>query len=120
MRHFLTTQEYTRAEIEHLLERAARFKRHPFERRLVDRIMALVLFNPSPRARASFDVGARQLGGDTITVEPGKSSWPIELEDGVAMDQEAEEHVREAARVLSRYADLIGVGAAPRLKHWED
>jgi N-acetylornithine carbamoyltransferase len=120
MRHFLSTQDYTRAEIEQLLEKAARFKRHPFDRRLVDRVMALVFFNPSLRTRASFDIGIRQLGGSAVTLEPGKGSWPIEFEDGVVMDGEAEEHVHEVARVLSRYADLIGVRAFPKFQKWED
>jgi N-acetylornithine carbamoyltransferase len=120
MRHFLSTQDYSRAEIEALLERARRFKRHPFERRLVDRVMALVFFNPSLRTRASFDVGIRQLGGSAVTLEPGKGSWPIEFEDGAVMDGEAEEHVHEVARVLSRYADLIGVRAFPKFQRWED
>ncbi len=120
MRHFLSTQDYTRAEIELLLEKAARFKRHPFDRRLVDRVLALVFFNPSLRTRASFDIGIRQLGGSAVTLEPGKGSWPIEFEDGVVMDGEAEEHVHEVARVLSRYADLIGVRAFPKFQKWED
>ena len=120
MRHFLSTQDYTAAEIEALLEKAARFKRHRFDRRLVDRALALVFFNPSLRTRASFDIGIRQLGGHAVTLEPGKGSWPIEFEDGVVMDAEAEEHVHEVARVLSRYADMIGVRAFPKFQRWED
>jgi N-acetylornithine carbamoyltransferase len=120
MRHFLTTVDYTRAEIELLLEKAARLKKHPFDRRLVDRTIALLFFNPSLRTRSSFDIGIRQLGGHAVTLEPGKGSWPIEFEDGVVMDQEAEEHVHEVARVLSRYADLIGVRAFPKFQRWED
>ena len=120
MRHFLTTQDYTRAEIELLLEKAARLKKHPFDRRLVDRTLALLFFNPSLRTRSSFDIGVRQLGGSAVTLEPGKGSWPIEFEEGAVMDGEPEEHVREVARVLSRYADLIGVRAFPKFQRWED
>ncbi len=36
------------------------------------------------------------------------------------MDGETEEHVHEVARVLSRYADLIGVRAFPKFQRWED
>jgi N-acetylornithine carbamoyltransferase len=120
MRHFLTTQDWSRAEIEHLLEKAARFKKHPFDRRLLDRTIALLFFNPSLRTRSSFDIGIHQLGGHAVTLEPGKGSWPIEFEDGAVMDQDTEEHVREVARVLSRYADLIGVRAFPKFQRWED
>ncbi len=120
MRHFLSTMDYSRAELELLLEKAARFKKHPIQGRLKDRTIALVFFNPSLRTRTSFDIGIRQLGGSAITLEPGKGSWPIEFEDGVVMDGEAEEHVHEVARVLSRYVDLIGVRAFPKFKRWED
>jgi N-acetylornithine carbamoyltransferase len=120
MRHFLSTMEYTRAELQHLLEKAARFKKHPIEGRLKDRILALVFFNPSLRTRTSFEVGIRQLGGSAVVLEPGKGAWPIEFEDGAVMDGEAEEHVHEVARVLSRYADLIGVRAFPKFNRWAD
>jgi N-acetylornithine carbamoyltransferase len=120
MRHFLTTQDYTRDEIEALLEKAARFKADRFQRRLDGKVIALVFFNPSLRTRASFEVGVRQLGGSAVTLEPGKGSWPIEFDDGVVMDGEPEEHVHEVARVLSRYVDLIGVRAFPKFQRWED
>lgn len=120
MHHFLTTMDFTRAEVERLLEKAARFKGKPVDPRLRDRTIALVFFNPSLRTRTSFDVGIRQLGGGAVVLEPGKDAWPIEFEDGVVMDGEAEEHVAEVARVLSRYADLIGVRAFPRFQRWED
>ncbi|WP_437897251.1 N-acetylornithine carbamoyltransferase [Sorangium sp. So ce124] len=120
MRHFLTTMDYTRAEIEGLLERAQRFKRRPIEPRLKDRTIALVFFNPSLRTRTSFDVGIRELGGHAVVLEPGRGAWPIEFEEGIAMDGEPEEHIQEVARVLSRYADLIGVRAFPKFQRWED
>ena len=119
MRHFLSTMDYTRAELERLLEKAAALKAAPIDPRLRDRAIALVFFNPSLRTRASFDLGIRQLGGSAVVLEPGKGSWPIEFEDGVVMDGEAEEHVHEVARVLSRYADLIGVRAFPKFQRWE-
>lgn len=120
MRHFITTQDYTRAEIEQLLDTAARFKQQPIQKRLVDKTLAMLFFNPSSRTRTSFDVGMRQLGGHAITLEPGKGSWPIEFEEGAVMDGEPEEHVHEVARVLSRYVDLIGVRAFPKFERWED
>ncbi len=119
MKHFLSTMDLTRAEIEQLLDKAAQFKGNPIQERLLHRTIALLFFNPSLRTRASFDVGVRQLGGSAVVLEPGKGSWPIEFEDGVVMDGEAEEHVHEVARVLSRYVDLIGVRAFPKFKSWE-
>lgn len=120
MRHFLSTIDYSRAEIERLLEKALRFKARPRGDELAGRTIALVFFNPSLRTRASFDIGIRQLGGSAVTLEPGKGSWPIEFDDGAVMDGEAEEHVHEVARVLSRYVDLIGVRAFPKFQRWEE
>ncbi|EQD58066.1 N-acetylornithine carbamoyltransferase, partial [mine drainage metagenome] len=37
---------------------------------------------------------------------------------GTVMDGEAEEHIAEVARVLSRYVDLIGVRAFPKFQDW--
>jgi N-acetylornithine carbamoyltransferase len=36
------------------------------------------------------------------------------------MDGDAEEHVKEAAKVLSRYCDLIGIRAFPKFQDWEE
>ncbi len=46
--------------------------------------------------------------------------WPLEFEDGIVMDGDAEEHVKEAAKVLSNYCDLIGIRAFPRFDTWEE
>jgi N-acetylornithine carbamoyltransferase len=118
MRHFLSTMDYSRAELEALLDKAARLKAEPRQLLLRDKKLALVFFNPSLRTRASFDFGIRELGGHAVTLEPGKGSWPIEFEEGAVMDGEPEEHVSEVARVLSRYADLIGVRAFPKFQDW--
>ncbi len=120
MRHFLTTEDWSRAEIEALLARAAELKRAPIQPLLRDKTIALVFFNPSLRTRTSFDVGIHQLGGHAVVLEPGKGAWPIAFGDGVVMDGDEEEHVREVARVLSRYCDLIAVRAFPKFKSWED
>jgi len=120
MRHFLSTMDLTRAEVERLLDKAAQLKANPIQERLLHRAIALLFFNPSLRTRASFDIGIKQLGGSAVVLEPGKGSWPIEFQDGVVMDGEAEEHVHEVARVLSRYVDLIGVRAFPKFQRWEE
>jgi N-acetylornithine carbamoyltransferase len=49
-------------------------------------------------------------------LQPGKDAWPIEFDYGTVMDGEAEEHIAEVARVLSRYVDLIGVRAFPKFR----
>ncbi|UGB36961.1 N-acetylornithine carbamoyltransferase [Frateuria soli] len=118
LRHFLTTQDYSRAEIDALLEQAAAFKRSPRGQQLAGKSIALLFFNPSMRTRTSFELGAFHLGGHAIVLSPGKDAWPIEFEAGTVMDGEAEEHIAEVARVLSRYVDLIAVRAFPKFQDW--
>lgn len=120
MRHFLSTLDYTRAELELLLATARRLKDGPHAQTLSGKSIALVFFNPSLRTRTSFELGMHQLGGKAIVLEPGKGAWPIEFDEGAIMDGEAEEHVREVAQVLSRYVDAIAVRAFPKFQRWED
>jgi len=118
VRHFLNTQDWSRADLDKLLARAAAFKRDKLGRELAGKSIALLFFNPSMRTRTSFELGAFQLGGHAVVLQPGKDAWPIEFDVGTVMDGEAEEHIAEVARVLSRYVDLIGVRAFPKFKDW--
>ena len=118
IRHFLTTQDWSRAEIDALLDQAAAFKRSPAGAQLAGKSVALLFFNPSMRTRTSFELGAFQLGGHAVVLAPGKDAWPIEFDEGTVMDGDTEEHVAEVARVLSRYADLICVRAFPKFQDW--
>lgn len=120
MRHFLSTLDWSRAELEGLLDEATAHKAERKSRRdLAGKTVALVFFNPSLRTRTSFEIGVFELGGHAVVLEPGKGAWPIEFEEGVAMEGDAEEHVEEVARVLSRYCDLVCVRAFPRFVDWE-
>jgi N-acetylornithine carbamoyltransferase len=78
-----------------------------------------VFFNPSMRTRTSFELGAFQLGGHAVVLQPGKDAWPIEFDLGTVMDGDTEEHIAEVARVLGRYVDLIGVRAFPKFVDWQ-
>jgi N-acetylornithine carbamoyltransferase len=118
IKHFLNTQDWTRPELDALLAQAAAFKRSKAGDQLKGRAIALVFFNPSLRTRTSFEIGAFQLGGHAVVLQPGKDAWPIEFELGTVMDGEAEEHIAEVAKVLSRYVDLIAVRAFPKFVDW--
>src|SRR5690606_5767393 len=98
MKHFLNTQDLGRAELDALLAEAARFKRELGAGRrmgdaLAGKAIALVFFNASLRTRTSFELGAFQLGGHAVVLQPGKDAWPIEFDLGTVMDGEAEEHI---------------------------
>lgn len=119
MRHFLTTADWSRSELQGLLDRAAAFKSGTVSRSLEGKSIALLFFNPSLRTRSSFDIGAHQMGGHAIVLDAKGATWPLEFSDGTIMDGSEEEHVREAARVLSSYVDLIAIRCFPDFKDWK-
>lgn len=118
MQHFLNTQDWTRPDLDALLTQAAQFKGDRMGQALQGKSIALLFFNPSLRTRTSFELGAFELGGHAVVLQPGKDAWPIEFDLGTVMDGEAEEHVAEVACVLGRYVDLIGVRAFPKFVDW--
>ncbi|WP_019960030.1 N-acetylornithine carbamoyltransferase [Woodsholea maritima] len=119
MRHFLSTQSWSREELQAMIERARAYRSSPMGDALRGKSIALLFFNPSLRTRTSFDLGAYQLGGHAIVLDAKGSTWPVEMTDGVVMDGGPEEHVKEAARVLSSYVDLIAIRCFPKFENWQ-
>lgn len=119
MRHFLSTEDWSRDELQSLIDRAREFRDSPMGDALRGKSIALLFFNPSLRTRTSFDLGAFQLGGHAIVLDARGAVWPVEFEEGVVMDEGPEEHVKEAARVLSSYVDLIAIRAFPKFEDWQ-
>ncbi|WOI53062.1 N-acetylornithine carbamoyltransferase [Parvularcula sp. LCG005] len=118
-KNFLTTADWSRLELEALLADARALKASPHQKRLEGKSIALVFYNPSLRTRTSFQVGAHQLGAQAVVLDAA-GTWPVEFSDGAVMDGDPEEHAKEAARVLSRYVDLICIRAFPKFKNWAE
>ncbi len=64
-------------------------------------------------------VGIFELGGNAVILEPGGTSWTLEHREGVVMDGDKTEHLKEFVRVLERYVSAIGVRTFAGLKDWE-
>ncbi|MFV1960482.1 MAG: N-acetylornithine carbamoyltransferase [Acidimicrobiia bacterium] len=120
MRHFTNTFDWSRPELQALIDDARVFKASPYGDALAGKTIALLFLNNSLRTRTSFDVGANQLGGHAVVLSPSGGMWPLEFDEGAVMAGEAEEHVKEAAKVLSRYCNLIGIRAFPKFEDWEE
>ena len=118
MRHFISTIDWSRQELDGLLSLAAELKKSPWQKTLQQKSIALLFLNPSMRTRTSFELGMQQLGGVAIVLQPGKDAWGVEFNPGVIMDGDAEEHIAEVAGVLSRYCDMIAIRAFPPFKDW--
>jgi N-acetylornithine carbamoyltransferase len=118
-RDFITAEEWGPADVDGLLELATRIKRGEVKGGLEGKVMAMVFMDPSLRTRTSFETAMFLHGGHAIALEPGKSSWTLETEPGAVMDGSTVEHVSDAARVLGRYADVVGIRSFPRGTDWQ-
>jgi len=109
MRHFTHLKDLTPEEIQSVLHQAQIWKVHAPDHIFLNKILAMVFFNPSLRTRLSFEAAMLRHGGHAIALEVGSGSWNLEIESGAAMNGNKPEHVREAVPVISRLADMIGV-----------
>jgi len=118
-RDFLSTADFKLDELKELIDFALRIKAGDYHHRPLDgRSVALVFFNPSLRTRTSMEIAIYELGGNPVTLDVGKGTWSLEHREGVVMDSDKTEHIKEAARVLSRYVAGIGVRAFPEMNDY--
>ncbi len=92
---FLTIADLLPNEVEDLIQQALILKAGITERLLDGKIIALIFEKPSLRTRVSFEVGIRQLGGDTIYLS----------QQDIAFGKR--EPVEDSARVLDRLVDGV-------------
>ncbi len=119
MKHFISLSHYSAKQIADLIEDGIRMKRGEFQPGLPGKNLILLFFNPSLRTRTSFELAMKQLGGNVVTLNAGEDTWKLETEEGVIMDGRNAEHIKDAAKVLGRYGDAIGIRAFPKGDSWE-
>ena len=99
IRHFTDLSAIPAADLRGMLDdaavRKARLKAGERSRPLDGKVLAMIFDKPSTRTRVSFDVGMRQLGGETIMLT------------GTEMQLGRSETIADTAKVLSRYVDAI-------------
>ena len=98
------------------IKEAILLKMNPFEYSDLGKHKTLVMlfFNASLRTRLSTEKAAKNLGMSVMVLNVN-DAWNLEFEDGTIMNASTSEHVKEAARVISQYADIIAVRAFPSL-----
>lgn len=98
------------------IKEAILLKMNPFEYSKLGQHKTLVMlfFNSSLRTRLSTEKAAKNLGMN-VTILNVNDAWHLEFEDGTTMNMDTSEHVKEAAQVISQYADVIAVRAFPTL-----
>ncbi|GGA62841.1 ornithine carbamoyltransferase [Pelagibacterium lentulum] len=98
-RHFLDLKDFSHETLRTILDLAhdikARLKDGERPELLKDKVLAMIFERQSTRTRVSFDVGMRQLGGQTLMLT------------GQEMQLAREETIEDTARVMSRYVDAI-------------
>ena len=119
MKNFITTQNWSRSELQAIIDFAIKLKSNPFQPILKNKSIAMLFFNPSLRTKTSFEVGISELSGTAVILQPGKDAWPIEFQENIVMDRDSEEHVKEVAQVLSSYCDCIAIRAFPKFHDWD-
>ncbi len=104
-RDLLTTQEWSKAELEAVLELAANMKFDRFSDEytsiLKHKTFLMFFYNPSVRTRQSFESAATELGGHAQFLEPKAMRLKTAKTAG--------ETVEDAARVMSRYGAGLGI-----------
>jgi len=99
VRHFTDLSTVSATDLRAILDdasaRKARLKAGERSKPLDGKVLAMIFDKPSTRTRISFDVGMRQLGGETIMLT------------GTEMQLGRSESIADTAKVLSRYVDAI-------------
>ena len=105
MKHFLNISDLSSQTLREIIEEAKirKSKRKDlnksaadFDQPFVGKSMIMIFEKPSTRTRISFDISAKQLGGSTIILNP----------DGIHYGK-GEESIKDTAKVLSGYADIV-------------
>ncbi len=119
MYNLVSLSHYSRKEVTELIRTAMDIKGGKLSPSLMGKSLVLLFFNPSLRTRTSFELAMKELGGNVVTLNAGEDTWKLETVEGAVMNGGAAEHIKDAAQVLGRYADAIGIRAFARGENWE-
>ena len=95
--NFLSSLDLSKEEVLHILDLANNFKNKKINIDLNNKVLGLIFDKSSTRTRVSFQVAMTRLGGTTIDLNPTTS----QIGRG--------EPIKDTARVLSRYCDVIAI-----------
>ncbi|MBP9927227.1 MAG: N-acetylornithine carbamoyltransferase [Cyclobacteriaceae bacterium] len=120
MKHFLSVNEVT--NLDQLVCNAFAYKANPFKDSTLgkNKRLGMLFLNPSMRTRISTQIAAKNLGIDAIVFNVGQDGWSLEFEDEAIMSGSTVEHVKDAAPVLGKYFDILGIRTFPSLQNKTD
>ncbi|MEY2785141.1 MAG: hypothetical protein RL277_1351 [Planctomycetota bacterium] len=117
--HLIDLNDWSEQAVDDLLDLSVRLKKRAAVDTLQGRSVGLLFFRASLRTRISFESAMQQLGGETIHLTAASDFWDLEVQEGAVMDGRAPEHVRDAARVLSRYVHALAIRPGLGGQSWE-
>lgn len=120
MKHFTSVADV--ADISQLVQKGLALKRNPFQYQELGngKTMGIIFLNPSLRTRLSTQKAAKNLGMEAMVMNFGGEGWNLETRDGVIMDGDSQEHIKEAAAVIGTYCDIIGIRSFPSFDSREE
>src|SRR5688572_18326213 len=120
MNNFISVKDVR--DINKLVQQAIAYKAAPFKDRSLgaNKRIGLLFLNPSMRTRLSTQIAAQNLGMEAIVFNVGQDGWMLEFEDEAIMSGNTVEHVKDAAPILGKYFDILGIRTFPSLKNKSD
>jgi N-succinyl-L-ornithine transcarbamylase len=120
MKNFLSVGDVT--NLDKLIEKALEYKASPFKDQELgkNKTIGMLFLNPSMRTRLSTQLAAKHLGMESIVFNVGQDGWALEFEDEAIMSGTTVEHVKDAAPILGKYFDILGIRTFPTLTNKED
>jgi len=118
----LFTSVHDVKNINDLVTEVISIKKNPFAHDQLGKhkTLGLIFLNPSLRTRLSTQKAALNLGMQVMVMNLDKEGWALETQDGVIMNGNTVEHIREAAGVMGEYCDIIGFRSFPGLVNREE
>ena len=116
MKQFLSVNDVN--NIDDLVQDAIELKKAPFEHKQLgkNKTIGIIFFNSSLRTRLSTQKAARSLGMEVLVMN-FTEGYNIETENGVVMNADTQEHIKEAAGVIGQYCDIIALRSFPKFEN---
>ncbi len=120
MKNFISVPDVQ--NIDKLVRSALAYKANPYLDRELgsNKRLGLLFLNPSMRTRLSTQLAAQNLGMEVIVFNVGQDGWALEFEDEAIMSGNTVEHVKDAAPILGKYFDVLGIRTFPSLQNKVD
>jgi N-succinyl-L-ornithine transcarbamylase len=109
MKNFINSDDIS--DYKKIVEEAIQLKSNPNQLEDIgkNKSIGLLFFNPSLRTRISTQKASMILGLKTFVMNFNSEGWQLEFENNTIMSEDKAEHVKDAAKVLSEYCDIIAI-----------